>query len=176
MFITLMVTIFAGFAGAGLVLLLRLGLGGRVPKWATPVAAGGAMIAATIASEYSWYSTTEASLPEGFEIIATHERQAWWQPWTIIHPYTDGFVAIDMPSIRTNDAVPGMRLLNIYVFARWAAPTEVPTVIDCDGNRRADLIDGVEFDANGAPIDPPWRNVDADDVMLIAACREAAAN
>ena len=64
-FVPLMIVLYMG--GAGLMALIRMATGGRLPKWLTPVAAGGAMIAATVSSEYSWYSRTTATLPEGFE-------------------------------------------------------------------------------------------------------------
>ncbi|MFT5868946.1 MAG: hypothetical protein ACJAXT_001530 [Paracoccaceae bacterium] len=170
MFITLMATIFAGFAGAGMVMLFRIALKDRIPGWATPLAAGGAMIAATIASEYSWYDGTVASLPAEFEIAATRENQAPYRPWTYLRPFTDGFIAVDQGSIRTNDAVPGTRLVNLYIYGRFSAITEVPVLFDCDDSQRADIIDGVEFDLDGIPLDVVWRDVDMTDPMLRATC------
>lgn len=173
MFLSLMATLFAGFAGAGMVLLLRTVLKDRIPKWATPVAAGAAMIAATIGSEYSWYDTTRQALPEGMEVVATRENTSWWRPWTYAAPYVDGFVALDRVSVRTNDAAPGVHLLNLYVFGRWAATTEIPSLVDCLENRRAEVIDGVEFDQDGAPLNADWRDVPEDDALLSAVCTEA---
>ncbi|MBO6602253.1 hypothetical protein [Rhodophyticola sp.] len=173
MFFTLIATLFAGLAGAGMVMLLRTILKDRVPKWATPIAAGAAMIAATIGSEYAWYDGTLQTLPAGMEVVATRENQSWWRPWTFVVPYTDGFVAVDQSSVRTNDAVPGVHLLNVYVFARWQAATQIPSLVDCIRNRRADVIDGIEFDENGTPIDADWREVAPDDALLAAVCVEA---
>ncbi|MCG7859802.1 hypothetical protein MD537_22680, partial [Flavihumibacter sediminis] len=69
MFLELIATIFAGVAAAGVMLVITRASKGRLPKWLTPVAAGGAMIAATVSSEYGWYARTSASLPEEFAII-----------------------------------------------------------------------------------------------------------
>lgn len=170
MFITFLAVIFAGFGAAGIVMLLRTAMKDRVPKWATPVAAGLGMIAATIGSEMSWYSSTAEAMPEGFEVIATRERQQWFRPWTYVSPYIDSFVALDEAGIRENDAAPGMRLLNIYVFTRWQPALEIPAIVDCAEGRRADLIDGVEFDADGLPVNAEWIDVGADDTILAAAC------
>ena len=43
----LIATIVAGFAGAGVALLLNKIFGGRLPRWIMPVAAGAAMLATT---------------------------------------------------------------------------------------------------------------------------------
>ena len=69
MFLELIGTIFAGFAFAGIVLVLNKLTGGRLPRWATPVAAGLGMIGMTIASEYSWYDRTRETLPDSVNII-----------------------------------------------------------------------------------------------------------
>ncbi|QBX99419.1 hypothetical protein E2K80_00650 [Rhodophyticola sp. CCM32] len=173
MFYTLIATLCAGIAGAGLVMLLRTVLKGRVPKWATPVAAGAAMIAATIGSEYAWYETSADALPEGMEIVATRENQSWYRPWTYLSPYIDGFVAVDLLSVRTNQAAPGLHLLNVYVFGRWSAATEIPSLVDCDQNRRATIIDGIIFDEDGTPQNVQWQDADETDELIIAVCAEA---
>ncbi len=69
MFLELIATIVAGIAAAGLMMVITRASGGRLPKWLTPVAAGAAMIAATIANEYGWYGRTADNLPEDFVIV-----------------------------------------------------------------------------------------------------------
>ena len=106
MFLTLIAVFVAGIGGAGLAMALRFTFRGRLPAWITPLFAGGAMIAATISTEYTWFSSQTDNLPEGMEVIVTRERAAWWQPWTYIRPYNDGFIALDRASLRMNDALP----------------------------------------------------------------------
>lgn len=170
MLFTLIAVAAAGIVGGVMMALLRWRFGPRIPGWAVPVTAGALMLAATVSSEYGWFGNTRSALPDGVEIIATHEHQAFYQPWTYLVPYINGFVAVDGGSVRTNDAVPDLRLANVYVFARWQAPTEVPIAVDCAENARADLIDGVEFDDDGRPEGVTWRPVAEDDALLGAVC------
>ena len=109
MFLELIATFIAGFAGAGAVMLINRILGGRLPRWLTPVAAGGAMLAATIANEYGWYECTVETMPEGMEVATAVEERAFYRPWTYLVPYTSRFIAVDTASVRTNDALPGQR-------------------------------------------------------------------
>ncbi|MBF9036777.1 hypothetical protein HKCCE2091_21290 [Rhodobacterales bacterium HKCCE2091] len=169
MLFTLIAVAAAGLVGGIMAALLRWRYR-RIPGWVVPVTAGALMLAATISSEYGWFGNTRDALPEGVEIVATHEHRAPYQPWTYLVPYINGFVAVDGGSLRTNDAVPDLRLVNVYVFARWQAPTEVPIAVDCAQGARADLIDGVEFDADGRPEGVTWREVPEDDALLGAVC------
>ena len=103
MFLELIGTIFAGFAFAGIVMVLNKLTGGRLPRWMTPVAAGLGMIGVTIASEYSWYDRTRDTLPEGMAVIQEVESRAFYRPWTYAVPFVDRFAAIDASSVRKND-------------------------------------------------------------------------
>ena len=55
MFLELLAVIIAGFAGAGVMMLVAKLAGNRLPRWLVPVAAGAAMLGTTISSEYSWF-------------------------------------------------------------------------------------------------------------------------
>ncbi|MEO1190053.1 MAG: hypothetical protein AAFW60_13380, partial [Pseudomonadota bacterium] len=68
MIFELIAVVVAGFAGAGVALLLNKVVGGRLPRWIIPIAAGLAMFATTIAHDYCWYERTAASLPDGLEV------------------------------------------------------------------------------------------------------------
>ena len=57
--------VFAGIACAGVAMLVNVFTGRRVPKWMTPVAAGGGMGAMTISNEYTWFDRTAERLPDG---------------------------------------------------------------------------------------------------------------
>ncbi len=175
MLITLIGTIAAGFLGAGCVLLLRFvlrrfGAEERLPRWATPVAAGAFMLAATISSEYGWFANTRAGLPEGVEVVATREHSAPWQPWTYLRPYVNSFIAMDQNSIRSNADEESLKIVDLYMFTRWQAAQQMQMAVDCAAGRRADPAEGIEMDADGRPTGVAWRDVTADDPLFGAAC------
>lgn len=175
MFVTLIATVAAGFLGAGCVLLLRFvmrrfGVEDRLPRWATPVAAGGFMLAATISSEYAWFSNSEANLPDGVEVIATREHQAAWQPWTYLRPFVSSFVALDVESVRTNATDEGLKIVDLYVFTRWRPTQQLQVAVDCGQSLVADPADGVQMDGEGRPAGVVWREVTSDDPILSSTC------
>ncbi|KUJ85793.1 hypothetical protein AVO45_02080 [Ruegeria marisrubri] len=174
MFLELIGTIFAGFAIAGVVMLVNRTTGGRLPRWLAPVAAGLGMIGVTIASEYSWYERTRAALPEGLSVVQEVEKRAFYRPWTYVAPYVDRFAALDMASVRTNENVPGQRLVDLYFFGRWAPVSKLPVAVDCDGLRRANLADGVEFADDGSVRSADWIEVPADDPIVATTCGGAS--
>ncbi|WGW02387.1 hypothetical protein [Tropicibacter oceani] len=163
MFLELIAVFVAGFAGAGIMLMLSKGTGGRLPRWIVPVAAGLAMLAAAISNEYSWYGRTASSLPEGLVVAQTVENRAFWRPWTYVVPMTDRFVAVDKVNIQTNANDDRLFLTSLYFFGRWRPVKSVEVMIDCAGGRRADPTFG-----DGSP--PVWRDVGADDPIVFSVC------
>ena len=170
MFWELIATVFAGFAFAGVAMLLNMISGGRLPKWATPVAAGIGMIVMTISSEYSWYDRTRDQLPDGLTIVEEVESRAFYRPWTYAVPFVDRFSAIDTMSVRTNDNVPDQRLVDLYLFGRWAPVTQLPVAVNCAENSRANLADGAEFADDGRLINASWYRAETEDPIVEATC------
>lgn len=170
MFLELVATFAAGFAAAGIVLTLNKVLGGRLPKWFMPVAAGAAMLAATISSEYSWFPRTKGSLPEGLEIVQIVEGKALYRPWTYAKPFIERFVAVDTASVNTHDKQPQMRLGDLYFFGRWAPVNKIAVLADCASRRRAALIDGVLFNEDGSVDGVEWVTAVAEDPVLNVMC------
>lgn len=169
----LIAVVLAGIAGAGGLLVLRKAVR-ALPRWTVPVAGGVAMLAAAISLEYSWFARTSAALPEDVVVAATRENRAIWRPWTFAVPYTDGFIAVDRASIRTNTAARGQMMAELYAFGRWLPVQRVGAVFDCDKRRRADLIPGLDMAADGTLPDAAWRDVGAGDPILRAVCRPPA--
>ncbi|MBV2358147.1 hypothetical protein KUH32_00025 [Thalassococcus sp. CAU 1522] len=155
----------AGFAGAGAMMLLLRLTRNRLPRWLIPVGAGAAMLAATISSEYSWYSRTSAALPDGLVVAQSIADSAPWRPWTYAVPMVDRFVAVDLDHLRPNSQTEGLFLADLYFFGRWKPVQSVEVMVDCAGLRRADpaLGDGSE---------PVWRDVGGDDPVVAAVCAE----
>ncbi len=170
MFLELIGTVFAGFAFAGIVMVLNKLTGGRLPRWAAPVAAGVGMIAMTISSEYSWYDRTRGQLPEGLTIVQEIESRALYRPWTYAVPFVDRFAAIDTVSVRTNESVPDQRLVDLYFFGRWAPSSMIPVAVNCADNSRANLADGAEFADDGRLLNADWIKAPANDPVIEATC------
>ncbi len=170
MFLELIATFAAGFAAAGVVLLLNKLLRGRLPKWFMPVAAGAAMLAATISSEYSWYPRTKANLPEGLEIVQTVEGKTFYRPWTLLVPFIERFATLDTASVNTHATQPDMRLADIYYFGRWAPIEKLAVLADCASGRRAALIDAVSFNDDGTVTGAQWVKPGNEDPVLTQIC------
>ena len=172
MFFELIATIFSGLAAAGIVLVLRSLVGGRLPRWLTPVAAGLAMIGFAIWNEYTWFERTAAALPPEMEIVAQNDSRALWRPWTYVVPFTDRFAALDRASVRWNDAAPDQRMADLFFWGRWAPVNQITVVYDCDGARRAALVEGIEMDGDGRVTEAAWTPIPETDPALRAACAE----
>lgn len=170
MFVELIATLFAGIGCAGLVMVLNIATGRRLPKWLMPVAAGLGMIGMTINNEYTWFDRTAERLPDGVEIAMTVEEQGWLRPWTYIWPYTKRFVAVDTGTARTNENLPDQRLADLYFFGRWSPVNQAPLLVDCAGARSALLIDGAEFAADGSVANSDWEAMPEDDPILTLIC------
>lgn len=170
MFLELIGTIFAGFAFAGLVMVANKLTGGRLPRWAAPVAAGIGMIAMTISSEYSWYGRTKGQLPDALTVVQEVESRALYRPWTYAVPFVDRFAAIDTGSLRSNENVPDQRLVDLYFFGRWSPVSKVPVAVNCADNSRANLADGAEFAEDGRLTNASWVRAGADDPVIEATC------
>lgn len=170
MLIELIATFALGFAAAGVVMTLRRFAPVKLPRWSTPAAAGLAMIGFTLWSEYTWFSRTEAALPDSFEIVTRHEHSSMFRPWTQLAPYIDRFSAIDTQALRRNDQVPGQIMTEVLMVARHGGNAKLPVLIDCPGARRADLSDGMKFDATGSLVDADWHRLTSDDPLLKKVC------
>lgn len=164
MFLELIATIVAGFAGAGLMLLAVKLTKGALPRWLVPVAAGAAMLAAAISGEYGWYGRTRAALPDGLVVAHTVESRSALRPWTYLYPFTNRFVAVDRAGLQQNANNPDLFMADLYFYGRWRPTQAVQMQVDCAGNRRADPMEGRSDSA------PVWRQVSPDDPILKAVC------
>ncbi|PIE10096.1 MAG: hypothetical protein CSA70_12065 [Rhodobacterales bacterium] len=170
MFFELIATVFAGLAAAGLVMLFNRVTGGRLPRWFMPVAAGAAMLAATVSSEYGWYGRTTSMLPEGVEVIETVENQKWYRPWTLAFPFVERFNALDRASLRTHPDQPGKTLADLYYYGRWAPLNRRSILTDCAAGRLAVIGDGVTIAEDGTITGLEWFAPGKDDPILTAIC------
>ena len=166
MFLELIATFAAAFAAAGMVLALNLITKGRLPRWAMPVAAGAAMLLVAVANEYSWGTRTIAGMPDGVEVVQEVQQSRWYKPWSYVAPQTVRLVAVDTESIQTNAELPGVKLVDMYLFARWQPPAQAPQLIRCAESSRADVTQATLADPTAAV----WLPAEPD--LIAAACKE----
>ncbi|WP_339949180.1 hypothetical protein [uncultured Albimonas sp.] len=170
MFLELIATIVAGVGAAGLVLLVNRLAGGRLPRWGAPVAAGAAMLAATIWSEYDWESRTRAGLPPGLHVVETVEETALHRPWTYLAPLTTRLAALDVAGLQSKPGAEGVKLAEVWFFGRWRPVRRAPLLIRCAPAAQAPVTDAALADVSAAA----WRAVPADDPLVAAACAPGA--
>lgn len=170
MFWTLVTVLFAGFAGAGIGLVLRHLTRSRLPKGIIPVCAGLTMILATIGQEYGWYNGVRGTMAPDLVTITTREQQNWYQPWTYVQPWVRGFIAFS--PAETVETAPGSGLfaVQLRLQERWQPQMIRPALFDCAGARWTDLNADMTFDAAGQPVDAIWREEAGDDVIFAAIC------
>ncbi len=172
MLFELLATVAAGFAGAGVAMLLRRLSGGRLPRYLVPGTAGVAMFAFLIWNEYTWYPRTAAALPEDVVVYSSYPERIAWRPWTLLAPVTERFAAVDRGSIRRNENLPSQVMADVILVGRRAPVARLPVLVDCDGPRRAEIPGAAEFDADGALVDANWTELPPDDPLAGAVCPE----
>lgn len=162
-------TITAGFACAGIALVIRhlmkLLLKKTTPKWLTPLFAAIGIFAFQIHQEYHWFAQTKGSLPTEVTVVKTITQQSWYRPWSYIKPQIIRFMAMrDMATLAsttntdtsnstsantstqplTNESKTAMHTDNIhlvylYLFERRMSTKIIPQLVDCDANKHADI-------------------------------------
>ena len=170
MFWVLLTAVVAGFAGAGIGLVLRSLTRKRLPKGIIPVAAGIAMIAATIGTEYGWYPNVVRTMAPDLVIISERKQQAWYQPWTFVRPWVRGFIGYSPAETAETAEGSGIYVVQLRRQERWQPQIVLPNLVDCDGSRRAELRPETEFSDTGEPLGVAWLDVPSDDPILSAVC------
>lgn len=170
MFLNLIATFSIGFCAAGIVLLANKLSGKRLPRWLMPVAAGAAMFGYQMWNEYSWAERTAAALPPGVEVAQTFLYSNPIQPWTLLVPRVNRFVAVDVASAQRNANNPDYALARIYLMARFEPAASGLQVFDCVRPRRAPYDDGEAVTAEGLPAEGEWIALEADDAVRAKAC------
>lgn len=170
MFLTLIAVFVAGLGGAGIALALRKLTRLKLPVWLTPVAAGGAMLFATVSMEYGWKDATLNAMPSDSIVVSERLQQAWWQPWTFVRPWTKGFISYSPSQIRETAENSGILVVQTQLRERWQPGLVKPILIDCEGLRRAEILPETEFDEAGQPTNADWLSVASDDGVLGPVC------
>lgn len=165
MLLELIATFVAGAGAAGIVMLVKRLVRGRLPRWSVPVAAGLAMISYAIWSEYTWALRTTNGLPAGLVVVQAVEESFVWKPWTYVRPQIRRLVAADPATMRTNPNTPHLRLVDLYFFARWKRLVKVPQLVDCQTASRADVTEAALQDPTRAAWIPIAEESDLHEVV-----------
>ena len=173
MYVDIITIIAAGFAAAGIVMILNRLIGGRLPRWAIPAGAGAGMILMSLTNEYRWYPRTLELLPAGFEVISTADHSAAYSPWTYVVPYVDRFVAVDLDGVQRNEGQPDLRLSRVIFFTRWEPVRVLPVVFDCAQGRSALLDAEKVFNDDGTVRVARWDQTGQNDPPTALVCKEA---
>ena len=175
MFWELIATVFAGLGAAGIALALRFMTARRLPRWAIPMAAGGAMLGFQIYSEYTWFSHQRSLLPNDVTVVKQIHETAAWRPWTFIVPQTVRFIAVRVGKGAVNSINSQIVLADVYLFERRRLAKHVPQVFHCGQHARADFNDQLQTPQPGAPLDDHWLVLPQDDPLLQVVCQRALA-
>lgn len=170
MFFELIATLVAGIAAAGIVFVINRSLKGRLPRWLMPVAAGFAMLAATISNEYGWFPRQQDNMPAEFVIAESVEATAFYRPWTYLFPFVERFVAVDTATISRHPAVPERRIAEIFLYSRWSPVKSLGVLADCEALRRAPITEAVQMNDDGSVEGVKWSTVPATDPILKTIC------
>lgn len=129
-------TLFAGLGAAGVVLIAKTLLRGRMPKWALPAAAGLGMLGFQVYSEYTWFAHTRAQLPQGARVVAEVPSRAWYKPWSYAVPQVLQFVAADTQNIAVENE---SRRVNLYFFERRMSAKVHSVRVNCTTGHYTDV-------------------------------------
>jgi len=150
--------------------MINRALGWRMPGWAVPAAAGFAMIAFVVWTEYSWAERTRSGLPAEVTVVSQNAITSWYRPWTYVWPLTNRMTVIDHRFDRTNADHPHLLITAVVMLGRWEPGRQVPVVFDCQDGLRADLRSTVVIADDGTLVGADWLRLSPDDPMLRAAC------
>lgn len=167
MLLEFIATITAGAGAAGFILALQKLTRITFPKWAMPAAAGAAMLAFAIWSDYSWYARTVEGLGEGKVVATTIEKRQLWRPWTYLAPVTTRFIALDKDGAKVDG---GTVVTDMYLMARRGDAAIVPTAFDCLLGRRADLAGLKKAPITEMLAQVDWYAMQSDNPILRTAC------
>src|SRR5690606_18548472 len=93
----------------------------NLPRWSFPVAAGSAMLAFQVYSEYNWFPHQKSLLPADVTVVQQIEESAPWRPWSYLYPQTLRFIAVRVGKAAVNTINPELVLAEVYLFERRLA-------------------------------------------------------
>jgi hypothetical protein len=138
-------------------------------RWIIPAGAGAGMLFFTIYNDYTWFGRTSGALPPGFVVTQSFTRSNAIQPWSLLTPITERFVAVDLGGLQVNEARPSVRRALVHFVARFQPTLSSVQLFDCETLRRADAA-APGVGADGLPPESEWFPFDPADPLLRAVC------
>ena len=146
-------------------------LGRPIPRGVLPLVGGIGMFGFMAWNENSWYTRQLEDLPDTVVVFRTGEFSNFIQPWTMIWPRVNRYMAIDRNNIIANDFDPNLKLTEIIVAERYTPTRIVNQFVDCANRRAASRTDTVALDDQGIPTNANWFDLtDEDKALLDAVC------
>lgn len=171
MLFTLLGTFIAGIGAAGIAILVYKYILRRPrPKAAIPISAGVAMILLQIVLDYGWFMRATADFDKDVVVLRTSQGTSLLQPLSFIIPRTDRFLAIDKAKLRTNDALPGIKLGTLFQAEKEGPTTQILQVFDCIKARRADWSGTMPLSTEELTNKAKWFPLEASDPLYKAVC------
>ncbi|WP_019672372.1 hypothetical protein [Psychrobacter lutiphocae] len=136
-------TISAGFAMAGLALIIRhlsKLIGFNSPKWLIPIFAGIGMLGFQIHQEYHWHEQQIEKLPKDAQVLKLIEGKTWFRPWSYIKPQVIRFMAVAPNKRLDSSQAEVIKQVNLYLFERRMSTKIVPQLVNCTQQTLADPI------------------------------------
>ncbi len=173
MLFNLIGTIATGIAAAGTLMLIAKVTRRRLPRWLLPAAAGFAMLGFHLWNEYTWFDRVVSALPDHVVVAEHYTYESVLQPWTLLRPRINRFLAIDRTTIRRNDQAPGYVMADILLVGRLNPTAKVTQLYDCRAGRRTDIGPKTAVDERGVPVDTIWINATRDGILFQLICNGA---
>ncbi len=170
MLLSLIATFVIGIGAAGAVTLLFRLSGQKTPGWLAPSVAGAAMFGFHLWNDYSWFERTSTALPGHVIVAERYTYRSAWQPWTLLAPRINRFMALDRSSIRRHQRAPGYVMADLFLVTRLDRTAKITQIYDCDARRRTVVSPSSPVDENGLPVDAPWIASDGDEALFQLVC------
>lgn len=171
MLFLLLGTFVAGVGAAGIAILVYKYILRRPrPKATIPISAGVAMILMQVVLDYGWFARATADFGDDIVVISTAQGTSLVQPLSFIVPRTDRFLAFDKASIKTHDALPGIRMGTMFQAQKDGPTTEILQIFDCINARRADWSGAMPLDADSLATKAKWFEIPSGNPLYQAAC------
>lgn len=135
MLLTFIGAVMVGISAGGIVsMLFRFILRRPTPRSAMPIAAGLSVLIFLAYLEYNWYDANRARLPTSTIVVETTEFSNVLQPWTLIWPRVNGYLAIDADDTAQVSSEPDVRATPLYNIRRYVGTREFRLIVNCETN------------------------------------------
>lgn len=170
MFLGFVGAIAGGLSLAALLLIISKVTRIELPRWLYPAVAGLGMLFLTVYIEYSWFERTRAELPADVEVVQTFSRTSFYQPWSYLLPRIDRFIAVDHASVRRNETLPNVVLLDVFLLERLSPSLVATQFIQCATGERLLVGEDTALGADGLPLDQDWAPLGTDHPIVSTVC------